>query len=99
MTQVELDSLNIGKIEQESKAEQNTKKRGRKPNSSMNLIEPTDSPIGSEEFEKLSDHKKDQSNEGRDAPCEDPLSMKAVVPPKNEKNDSYSTFLIEGIGE
>ena len=79
VTQVELDSLNIGKTEQ------NTKKRGRKPNSSMNLIEPTDSPIGSEEFEKILDHKKDQSNEGHDAPCEDPPSMEAVVPPKNEK--------------
>ena len=79
VTQVELDSLNIGKTEQ------NTKKRGRKPNSSMNLIEPSDSPIGCEESEKLSNHKKDQSKEGRDAPCEDPPSMEAIVPPENEK--------------
>ena len=47
VTRVELDSLNIRKAEQESKIEQNTKKRGRKPNSSMNLIEPSDSPIAS----------------------------------------------------
>ena len=85
VTQVELDSLNIGKTEQEYKTEQNTKKRGRKPNSSMNLIEPSGSPIGCEESEKLSDHKKDQSKEGRDAPCEDHPSMEAIVPPENEK--------------
>ena len=51
----------------------------------MNLIEPFDSPIGCEEFKKLSNHKKDQSKEGRDAPCEDPPSMEAVVPLENEK--------------
>ena len=51
----------------------------------MNLIEPYDSPIGCEESEKPSNHKKDQRKEGRDALCEDPKSMEAVVPPENEK--------------
>ena len=85
VTQVELGSLNVGKAEQESKTEQNTKKRVRKPNSSMNLIEPYDSLLGCEESEKLSNHKKGQSQEGHDAPCEDPPLMEAVMPLENEK--------------
>lgn len=85
-SEVELDSLDVGKVEQESKPEQTTKKRGRKPNSSMNLIEPSDSRVSSEEeSEKLSDHKKNQSKAGHDAPCEDPPSMEAAVPSENEK--------------
>ena len=81
----QLDCLNVGKAEQESKLELTAKKRGRKPNSSMNLIEPSNSRIGREESEKLSDHKKDQGKEGHDAPCEDPPSMEAAVPSDNEK--------------
>lgn len=84
-SQVELDSLDIRKVEQESKPEQTTKKRGRKLNSSMNLIEPSESLIGREDSKKPLDHKKDQSKEGHDAPCEEPLSMEAAAPSENEK--------------
>ena len=77
--------MNAGKAKQEYKTKRDTKKRGRKPNSSMKLIELSDSPIGCEEFEKLLNRKNDQSKEGHDAPCEDPPSMEAVVPPENEK--------------
>lgn len=83
--QVALDSLDLGKVEQESKPERTTKKRGRKLNSSMNLIEPSESLIGREDSKKPLDHKKDQSKESHDAPCEEPLSMEAAVPSEKEK--------------
>ncbi|KAJ9672455.1 hypothetical protein PVL29_025892 [Vitis rotundifolia] len=82
--------LDTGKVEQESKPEQTTNKGARKPNSSMNLIRPSDSHISSkEESEKLSDYTKNQSKAGHDAPCEDPPSMEAALSsPKALKNES-----------
>ena len=77
--------MDAGKVVQESKTEQSTNKGRRKPNSSMNLIRPSDSHIRTEESEKLSDHTKNQSKAGHDAPCEDPPSMEAAVPQKMKR--------------
>ncbi|KAK9280152.1 hypothetical protein L1049_013839 [Liquidambar formosana] len=86
----EPDSLDTGKVvELESKPEQTTKRRGRKPSSLMNSTEPSDrSQIdGEKDTDKLPDRRKSRSKEVHTSPHEEP-SVEAQVPSENERETS-----------
>ncbi|KAF8400534.1 hypothetical protein HHK36_013833 [Tetracentron sinense] len=79
-----LDTVNV--VKSETKPEQATKRRGRKPNSSMTSAEASDnSRIDSDkEAVELTDRRKSRRKEGS-SPSEDPFIQKVAEPSEHER--------------